>query len=194
MILKRSSRNYNLTHLICDNKGKGGNCNKSSRLEHIERRVLASLSDWLKEYKLQFDTNDLVKQNSKIEVYQMTIKNIQEEIKSLQNQKSKLHDLLEREIYDEETFLQRSKSVADRLDKARNNLQKAIEDLNYEQEKMNAQVRIIPQVEHVLEVYDQLETPQQKNILLKTVIDKCVYLKEKHQKNDQFTLTIYPKV
>ncbi|SFI99579.1 Site-specific DNA recombinase [Thermoflavimicrobium dichotomicum] len=194
MVLKRSNRKNKLPHLICDNKGKGGNCNKSSRLEHIEKRILESLEDWLKQYKLRFDPNDLVSQSSKIEVYQMTIKSIQEEIRSLQKQKQRLHDLLERGIYDEETFLDRSQNIAKRLANARESLEKAIHDLNYEQEKMNARMRIIPQVEHVLEVYHQLDTAEQKNILLKTVIDKCIYIKEKHQKNDEFTLTIHTKV
>lgn len=36
---------------------------------------------------------------------------------------------------------------------------------------------IIPRVEHLLDVYDQLETPQEKNEMLKACLEKVIYTK-----------------
>src|SRR5690606_13948689 len=143
MIMKRSSRNPNLRHIACDNGGKGGSCNKSARLEHVEGRILFALMDWLAQYKLQFDPQDQIRQNSKVEVYQLTIKHLQQEIKSLTGQKERLFDFLERGIYDEETFLSRSKTIADRLENARTQLEEANEDREDEYSKPKAQVNSV---------------------------------------------------
>lgn len=194
MKVRQATWNHEQLHIVCSGGGKGKCKNKSSRLEHVEDRVLFALVDWLRDYKLKFDLQDQIKQNSKVEVYRMTIERLQKEIESLQDQKGRLFDLLERGVYDEETFLMRSKVIADRLEDTRRRLEKGKEDLEYEYSKLEAQVKIIPRLEHILDIYLDLESAEQKNILLKSIIDKCVYRKEKWQRNDQFELLIYPKV
>ena len=58
---------------------------------------------------------------------------------------------------------------------------------------------IIPKIENVIDIYDKLETNEQKNALLKTILEKVTYLKtEKAIKKDSdptnFELHIYPKI
>ena len=58
---------------------------------------------------------------------------------------------------------------------------------------------IIPKLENIIDLYYNLETAQDKNILLKSIISKVTYLKtEKAIKNDSdptnFELHIYPKI
>jgi site-specific DNA recombinase len=56
-------------------------------------------------------------------------------------------------------------------------------------------VKIIPQVKHApKKVHDQTDNPKLKNSLLKSVLEKVVYQKEKYQWRDEFTLIIYPKL
>ncbi|SFJ82404.1 recombinase family protein [Thermoflavimicrobium dichotomicum] len=179
-------------HLICYNAYCS---NKSSRFEYIEARLLESLRDWLDQYKMQFDIADTPPQNNfKIELLEVTIKNHQQELKNLESQKLRLHDLLERGIYDEETFLERSKHIANRMTELREKIEQALQDLEKERLKEQAQVNIIPRVEHVLDLYPKLDDPKQKNALLKSILDHCTYRKEKHQRNDEFTLVIHPKL
>ncbi|MCI8396627.1 MAG: hypothetical protein HFJ52_02905 [Clostridia bacterium] len=57
----------------------------------------------------------------------------------------------------------------------------------------------IPKLENVIDLYDKLETVENKNILLKSIIAKVTYLKtEKAIKKDSdpsnFELHIYPKI
>ncbi len=48
-LTRASNSKHKWPHLVCTNRGRGGYCNKSSRLEHIERKILDSLYDWLEE-------------------------------------------------------------------------------------------------------------------------------------------------
>lgn len=63
----------------------------------------------------------------------------------------------------------------------------------------NEKGMMIPKLENVIDLYDKLETAEDKNILLKSIISKVIYLKtEKAIKNDSdptnFELHIYPKI
>ncbi len=63
----------------------------------------------------------------------------------------------------------------------------------------NHKKSILPKLENVINLYDKLETAEDKNILLKSIIAKVTYLKtEKAIKSDSdstnFELHIYPKL
>ena len=63
----------------------------------------------------------------------------------------------------------------------------------------NKKETIIPKLENVIDLYYKLETAEDKNILLKSIIAKVTYLKtEKAMKKDSdptnFELHIYPKI
>lgn len=58
---------------------------------------------------------------------------------------------------------------------------------------------IVPKIENVIDLYPMLETAEEKNLLLKTVVKKVEYLKnEKAIKKDsdpnKFELDIYPNI
>lgn len=65
-------------------------------------------------------------------------------------------------------------------------------------EQEESKKTIIPKVEKLLEVYETLSTAQAKNDMLKSVLEKVVYLREvRSQKGgplDNFELTLYPKL
>lgn len=58
---------------------------------------------------------------------------------------------------------------------------------------------VFPNFDNIMDVYDIIKTPEEKNILLKTVLSKVVYLKTKkaiNRKGDEtnFMIEIYPKI
>lgn len=181
-----------LPHLMCYKK----ECkNKSSRFAFVEERLMDVLHTWLDQYRLQWDKNDRPQSSSyNIELKEATLRNLQQEARNLETQKGRLHDLLERGIYDEATYIDRSNHIYKRNNEIRQALEKTLIELEEEQARAKAQIDIIPKVEHVLEIYPFLQDPKQKNALLKSVLDQCSYSKEKHQWNDEFTLTVYPKL
>jgi site-specific DNA recombinase len=179
-------------HLMCYNR----HCpNKSSRFTFVEERLITILQKWLKQYRLQWKIADRPENTShNIELKETTIQNLQQERRNLESQKDRLHDLLERGIYDEDTYQTRSQQLTKRMTEVREAVEKTITDLAMEKDRSRAQIDIIPRVEHVLELYSQLDDPKQKNTLLKSVLEKCTYRKEKHQRNDEFILVVYPKI
>jgi len=71
--------------------------------------------------------------------------------------------------------------------------------LNKNYEIQNEKGMMIPKLEYIIDLYDKLETAEDKNILLKSIIAKVTYLKiEKAIKKDSdpsnFELHIYPKI
>jgi DNA invertase Pin-like site-specific DNA recombinase len=180
-------------HIFCY---KRKHCkNRSIRFSHVEDRIISVLIQWLKQYQLNWsETDELNNKSTTIELTESTLMNLNQELKNLDSQKDRLHDLLERGIYEESTYIERSQFVSKRIEETNAMIQKITKDLTRAKEHLKAKKDIIPRVKHVLEIYDQLDDPAQKNSLLKSVLEKCTYKKEEHQRNDQFTLVIYPKI
>jgi site-specific DNA recombinase len=181
-------------HLKCYNNPRCDN--KASNFELVEKRLIDSLRLWLETYKANWADYqpEEDEQTNIIELKQAALKRLERELIETQKQKWNLYDLLERGIYDEKTFIERSNYLADKIDELERSITQTKEELALEQEREQAKVEIIPQVEHVLELYHKTDDPKLKNSLLKSVLEKAVYRKEKHQWQDDFTLILYPKL
>lgn len=181
-------------HLICYNRL----CScKSSRFEYVEQKLIQGLDKWLKIYKEQWENHQPKQQEQMDELFEMkrkAITNMQRELEDLELQKNKLHDLLERGVYDEETFLTRSNLLAKRINDTKLTIEEIKVDMEQEQKRDNAQKLIIPEIERVIELYHEENSAAAKNALLKSVLIKAIYKKEKHQRNDDFELVLYPKL
>jgi site-specific DNA recombinase len=180
-------------HIICHNMLCS---NKSAQFTYVENRVLKGLKDWLKEYKANWEVhNDTEIQNTDtISIKEKQLKALYHEAEQLELQKGRLHDLLERGIYDVDTYLERSQNLAKRIEDTNQRIAIVEQEINTELRRLNAQKEIIPKVENVLDLYTRTDDPAKKNELLKSVLEKAVYRKEKHQRLDNFTLVLYPKL
>lgn len=175
-----------LPHIICP-KCCG---NKSSKFIYVEDKVLKGLKQFTREQKLNIN----IKKDSddNVEIYLKQIKNLQNELEKFESQKLELYDLVERKVYDIDTFLSRSKNISDRIAAA----EKSIEELKikvHKNKKVNMK-NIIEKIEKVIDLYNKTADISEKNMLLKSVLEKAVYKKEKDQCEDDFSLTVYPKV
>lgn len=182
--------------LICSNP----KCNNiSSKLYIIENKILEALKIWLENYKIDYDN---LQNNSKVDNNKMIEQSITSTKKALEKENTKLdkiYDFLENGIYSRDEFINRSKSIKENIQ----NLEKELKEYNELLTKIqNAQTQketIIPKLENVIDLYNKLETAEDKNILLKSIITKITYLKaEKSIKKDSdptnFELHIYPKL
>jgi len=176
-------------HIICPNK-----CgNKSSKFIYVEQKLLNSLKEWLRNYELEIKNNGIPNRSSAMPAYNKQLKNLEKELQELQEQKLNLYDLLERNIYDVNTFVERSKNISERID----NTNKNIEVINTKiknEEKRKRDINIIPKIKMAMDAYYNTDDVLQKNMLLKNILEKVEYNKEKDQRNDNFTLTLYPKL
>lgn len=171
--------------------------NKSSNYELVERRILEGIAEWLEVYKANFEMNSPQEETSEmkqINVYRQMLKNLEKELAETEKQKENLFDFLERKIYTEEVFLSRSKTLAEKTEKLQQDIDTIKKGIDSELQREEAQDSIIPQVERVLDLYTKTDDPKKKNSLLKSVLEKAVYNKEKHQYKDDFSLTLYPKL
>ena len=177
-------------HLVCYNP----HChNKSTRFEFMEARLLNGLSTWLSDYREQM-RRPLVEKENLVTIKKKALRNLLNELTNLQMQKERLHELLEKRIYDEETYLERSRKLSERLSEVGQAITEIKDAIVEEIEREKAYKDVIPKVEKLLAIYPKLPDPARKNELLKAVLEYAVYRKELDQKDDEFTLVLHPKL
>ncbi|MFB5761153.1 recombinase family protein [Paenibacillus medicaginis] len=173
--------------------------NVSSFLYLVEQRIIESLKKWLVEYKTDWDNNKRIEeQNNDAELLENAINKIDKDIDNLKIQLDNLHDLLEQNIYTPDVFIDRTKKITEKtkkLDVEKTNLLKQLEALGGVNDKVG---EMIPVVEHVLDLYSLDHSPALRNEMLKSVLSKVVYTKEKgarwHGSLDDFSIKIFPKL
>ena len=84
------------------------------------------------------------------------------------------------------------------LETKMNSIEESIHTLTVEIEerKVDNQTRvlIVPRIEEIIKIYPQLKTAQEKNNILKEILEKVVYEKKKGSSVRGFNLTIFPKL
>lgn len=172
-------------HLICKNK-----CgNKSAKFKYIEAAILEELSKIYNDYNIE--TKPIKKHESDlIETLKSSISSIEKELIELYKQKDNLHDLLERNIYSTDIFIERSKIISEKITTTMSNLNSTNEQLENEIIKQNVQTDIAPKIKKVIDAYTDAATADEKNLLLKTIIDSVIYLKRRNQRENNFKISI----
>ena len=161
------------------------------KLDIFESEVLNSLDSILNTYKLYLnDDIESFDDSSKLNTYLNLLKQLEKESVTLIKQKEKLHDLLEKGIYDIDTYLDRSKVLADKIENNKNSIDKVKNDIEYESTHSIDISEVVPKLENLLELYTKTNDAAEKNQLLKTVIDSIIYHKEKKQRNGKFEIDI----
>lgn len=160
-------------------------CTKSVSSWYIEDKVKEAVSEMLYGSEVtHFDK----KTDNTLESMKYELSRLQKELKIQQEQKNKLHDLLERGIYDVDTFLERGGVVSDRI----KNIEQSVITLKKEM-AAHSNIRTLdderPIMRKLLDEYDSLTTAE-KNSLYKQIIKKITYSRTKEQKNNTFDLSI----
>lgn len=173
------------------------NCNNvSSALYFVEDRIIKALDEWLKEYRLSWKSND--KPHTNISTHNLALKKLDKEIEKIKFQMDKLHDLLEQGIYSTEVFLERSSINSKKLEKLKKDKIAIEATMKAEIARTRNEKEVLPKIEKLLEVYKNLKTPKAKNDMLKQVLEKVVYTKDKggrwHNAPDDFEIVLYPKL
>lgn len=175
--------------------------NISSYLSIVEKKLLQALESWLENYKVEFKKNIQEPSYSvSPKLLQDAIKRLDNEIHTLYKQLDSLHDLLEQGIYTTDKFLERNRVLTEKiktLETEKKYIDKQLKQITLQKE---SEKKIIPKVEKVIDIYNKTKDPKAKNMILKEVLDKVVYLKtKKGNKYDQstledFELVLYPNL
>jgi DNA invertase Pin-like site-specific DNA recombinase len=176
--------------------------NVSVHLHLVETKLLGALAEWIGGYKLQWDAEGQNKavgsKSTELDVKRKELLKTKKEIDTLKVQLSKTHDLLEQGIYDTDTFLDRAKEIGERIGQARERCRILDDELRAIETREESRGCTVPKAERLPEVYGEMDSPAAKNELLKGVLEKVVYVKERkgrwHNRQDDFELILFPKI
>ncbi len=168
-------------YVLCTTPG----CCKSTPLSLVENAILQYFRTALGTLPISMPAGQ------KAPNLQPLIQTAQRDLAAVRAQKGRLYDLVEKGIYDPETFAMRLQI----LEEKSKQLTDALSALR-QQEHAQADTRsALPgqTIHTVLEAY-QAASPREKNMLLKAVIDHMVYYKEKTAKTEEFELELYTRL
>ncbi len=186
MVTNTSAETTERYRLIC----RTLSCNKSSALSIVENKIFEDIEKELSQLEIAVQQNHDKDISGKKAVRQELINNITRELKRLDTQESRLYDLFEQGIYDDNLFSKRSKSINER----KNQLKAA---LSAARKKINAEANSdaeheIPLFLDIIKNYNRL-TPREKNTVLKNIIDHIEYRRSKTAHRDDIYLKIHYK-
>lgn len=166
--------------------------NGSVKLDVLESEILTSLENILNTYNLYLNNEDIetFDDKSKLSSYLNLLKQLEKESITLAKQKENLHDLLEKGIYDIDTYLDRSKVLADKIEINKNAINKVNNDIEYETNNSIDISEVVPKLENLLELYPTANNAADKNELLKKVIDSITFYKKQNTRDSKFELDI----
>ena len=187
--LGASSKNK-VDKIICPNR----NCNTvSAPLDMVEKTIVRELQDWLHDYIVRGKQEGVLPDTKILEKSLSKAKN---DLSKIEKQISKTYDLLEQGIYTAEIFQARHKV----LEENKTDLLQKIDNISG---KLNDNrlmtLEKLEQTQHILDAYFLLETPEEKNSLLKSILDRFEYQKDERNTkgnlyNNNFIVDIFPSL
>lgn len=170
--------------------------NVSARLSDVEAAILDALKKLLADYRVQVGTN-AKPDDTKLAVLKNELQQLEKQSKELKQQLNKVFDLLEKEVYTTEQFFERSGILTKQIEEINSNMGLLKNEYSEEELRLQKRAEIIPKLENIVNIYDRLPTAQAKNDVLKEVIEKVEYIKEKsaHYKGvkpTDFTIIVHP--
>lgn len=172
--------------------------NISTPIYLVEAAIIEFMRGWIADYQLNFNRGRKQQESATLSVLEESINTIEKEIATLKNQISKTYDLLEQGIYTNEVFLERNKALSESIAENEKALLGARQRHEEEMQQSQTIHEFIPNVKYLLSVYDTIENAQEKNDMLKKVIDRVDYKKDEAAKKNRvettpFHITVYPK-
>lgn len=179
--------------LICNNSMCD---NVSSKLYIVEDKIIQALKIWLKNYHIDYEK--IVKQKQKVDIRtdKDILKQLEDKLNREISRQNKIYDCFEEGIYDKVEFTERISISKSNIKQ----LEEQIKQLKMKDEKSFIEKKItIPKLENMIDIYDKLISNEEKNALLKTILEKVTYLKtekalKKNSDPTDFEIHIYPKI
>lgn len=164
-----------------------------SPLDLVEKELIHALSEWVSGYQLKEQLPE-----TRVPELEKILEASIQEYQTLESQKSRLYDLLEQGVYDSTTFLERSRSLQERLNKANAGIVRLKDELASEKEIEANITSFLPLCRELLGYYWSLGV-QDRNKALKLLLDNVEYQKTSRNKKGEagkasFELTIKPRI
>lgn len=169
--------------------------NISSYLHLVEDHIIKSLNEVLQNILLDAEKTEV--RNAKIKEkasLEKSLQSLNAQLEKNQAQFDALYDLVEQGIYDRQTFLMRSNKLHEKALELKNQIEKASAQLNNIIQTTEESQELIPKIQSILQAYETNKSAETKNALLKSVIERVIYVKNSKDDPAGFEITIYPKL
>lgn len=164
---------------------------KGAALELVEERVLQGLEKILGQFDFE---EERIETPNQISIKQKSLDKQKRELVKLETQKDNLHDLLERGVYDMNTFLERQHIVVERIQEQLQMIHTLEVEIKKEKMKEKHGGKVIPKILSVVNAYQNIDNVEEKNKLLKSVLIKATYRRKKEWiKKDEFVIQLFPR-
>lgn len=166
-----------------------------SILEKVESALLDSLQQWLHNYQLH--NSQPQPDTTSADLLQKSAAAVQKELDAAKQQLSRIHQLLEQNVYSVEVFLNRSAEVTTRQEELQSKLEGIQKEIAAKENVAKASTILIPRIQSVLDAYPTAASAEDKNRLLKSVLKKVDYHKttrcKRNDPADNLKIIIYPR-
>ncbi len=176
--------------LICAHNACHGNV--ASDLRDVQAALLEALAAWLADFEMKHQDSVPLDTSS----LDAAIAALEKELNQLNAQEQKAFDLVEQGVYTTELFLSRSRTIADR----RNTTRHQLDELNAERTRLieiqQSRSKLIPKIKNVLDTYPSAST-KERNEMLKDILEKVEYRKTRRSRQkggSDMQLILYPRL
>ena len=171
----------------------------SSTLATVEAAILDGLRSWLVELDLTHDSaaGEGRTGSEEFASIQTALDAAAAEGERLRGQRMKAYDLVEQGIYTPDEFTARMSALGAQISAVEAQITALSKDKEALEAAEAARSALLPNVKHVLDTYEMAETPEEKNKLLRTVLEKVVYRKTQRERwagGSDLSLTLFPVV
>lgn len=160
--------------LLCQNQTRCGN--RSVTFDRMMEAVVAGLEQHLEDFEVRMKNGD----GDSMKLQEERLVHLQKELEEIETQQEKLYDFLEREIYDEETFVKRNKALTEKREELRtayNKMKSTLPDsINYED-------KFVKLSQAIEALKDEELSAKVKNDFLTAIVEKIVYTPHGAKKN-----------
>lgn len=192
-MVKRIGYNGKPDYIVCHDRW----CKQvSTPYPLVEERVLQILKQWSEEYAVP-SADTQIRQIDNIKCLEAALRSAEKEYDKLKLQLSRARDLVEQEVYTIQEYKERAAELREKIENLEERCEGLRDQIMEEQQRQKAKIEFAPKVANLVNVYNDLETPAEKNKLLKEVLEKIIYNKDlsgQYNPNNvtAFELTAYP--
>lgn len=155
----------------------------SASMDEVIDDLINKLRDTLSNVAVEYEEDE----NSLLPTLENQLSQAQKKLKAFETKRDNIHDLLEDGTYTKDKFIDRLNKVEMEEQQVLELIASLNEKIALEREKDSNLNRTFPAISNALEVFEQCDA-RQKNILLKSFIDKIMYTRT--SKKEDFKLDI----
>lgn len=155
----------------------------SASMDEVIDDLINKLRDTLSNVAVEYEEDE----NSLLPTLENQLSQAQKKLKAFETKRDNIHDLLEDGTYTKDKFIDRLNKVEMEEQQVLELIASLNEKIALEREKDSNLNRTLPAISNALEVFEQCDA-RQKNILLKSFIDKIMYTRT--SKKEDFKLDI----